>query len=66
MDNNGRYFYIKDGDAVWNPGWKPMRVELDSYECRHGFGYSKLSSSKNGLKADVLYMVPTEKMPRCR
>jgi len=58
LDNNGRYFYIKDGDAVWNPGWKPMRVELDSYECRHGFGYSKLSSSKNGLKADVLYMVP--------
>jgi len=58
LDNNGRYFFIKDGDVVWNPGWKPMRVELDSYECRHGFGYSKLSSSKNGVKADVLYMVP--------
>lgn len=58
LDNNGRYFYIKDGDSVWNPGWKPMRVELDSYECRHGFGYSKISSSKNSLKADVLYMVP--------
>lgn len=58
LDNNGRYFYIKDGDCVWNPGWKPMRVELDSYECRHGFGYSKIASSKNGLKADVLYMVP--------
>ena len=35
-----------------------MRVELDSYECRHGFGYTKFSSSKNGLKADTLYMVP--------
>ena len=58
LDNNGRYFYIKDGDTVWNPGWKPMRVELDSYECRHGFGYTKFSSSKNGLKADTLYMVP--------
>ncbi|HRR02713.1 MAG TPA: glycosyl transferase [Treponemataceae bacterium] len=58
LDNNGRYFYIKDGDSVWNPGWKPMRVELDSYECRHGFGYSKISSSKNNVKADVLYMVP--------
>jgi len=58
LDNNGRYFYIKDGETVWNPGWKPMRVELDSYECRHGFGYTKISSSKNGLKADVLYMVP--------
>jgi len=58
LDNNGRYFYIKDGETVWNPGWKPMRVELDSYECRHGFGYTKFSSSKNGLKADTLYLVP--------
>ena len=24
MDNGGRYFYIKDGDTVWNPGWKPI------------------------------------------
>ena len=22
MDNGGRYFYIKDGDTVWNPGWQ--------------------------------------------
>jgi cellobiose phosphorylase len=64
LDNNGRYFFIKDGETVWNPGWKPMRVELDSYECRHGFGYTKFSSSKNGLKADTLYMVPNgEKNP---
>lgn len=58
LDNNGRYFFINDNGTVWNPSWKPMRVELDSYECRHGFGYSKISSVKNGIKADVLYMVP--------
>lgn len=58
LDNNGRYFYIKDGKTVWNPGWKPMRTVLDSYECRHGFGYTKINSSKNGLRADVLYLVP--------
>ncbi len=58
LDNNGRYFFINDGGKVWNPGWKPMRVELDSYECRHGFGYSKIASSKNGIKADILYMIP--------
>ena len=23
MDDGGRYYYIKDGDTVWNPGWKP-------------------------------------------
>ncbi len=58
LDNNGRYFFINDNGTVWNPGWKPMRVELDSYECRHGFGYSKIASSKNGIKADVLYLIP--------
>ena len=21
LDSNGHYFYIKDGDTVWNPGW---------------------------------------------
>ena len=37
-DSNGRYYYIKDGDTVWNPGWQPTQTELDSYECRHGLG----------------------------
>ena len=45
-DTNGKYFYIKDGDTVWNPGWQPVKTELDSYECRHGMGYSKFASSK--------------------
>ena len=40
-DINGKYFYIKDGDTVWNPGWKPTQTELDRYECRHGIGYSR-------------------------
>ncbi len=58
LDCNGRYFFIKDGDAIWNPGFKPMKTKLDKYECRHGFGYTKIASEKNGLAADVLYMVP--------
>ena len=58
LDTNGRYFYIQDGDALWNPGWKPVKADLDSYECRHGFGYTRFDSSKNGLRAKVLLMVP--------
>ena len=57
-DINGKYFYIKDGDTVWNPGWQPVKTELDSYECRHGIGYSRFTSSKNQLKASVLSFVP--------
>jgi len=58
LDDNGRYFYIKDGDTIWNPGWKPVKTPLDYYECRHGLGYSKLTGRKNGLQAEVLFFVP--------
>jgi cellobiose phosphorylase len=57
-DTNGKYFYIKDGDTIWNPGWQPTKTELDSYECRHGIGYSRFTSSKNDIQASVLTFVP--------
>jgi len=58
MDAGGRYFYIKDGSTVWNPGWKPCKTELDSYECRHGMGYTRITGGKDGLKAELLFFVP--------
>nr|WP_296104637.1 glycosyl transferase [uncultured Mediterraneibacter sp.] len=57
-DCNGKYFYIKDGDTVWNPGWQPVKTELDAYECHHGMGYSRFISSKNGVEASLLTLVP--------
>ncbi len=57
-DTNGKYFYIKDGDTVWNPGWQPTKTELDSYECRHGIGYSRFTTSKDDVRASVLTFVP--------
>ncbi len=59
-DINGKYFYIKDKDTVWNPGWKPTQTELDSYECRHGIGYSRFTGAKNGLEASVITFVPMD------
>ena len=59
-DEGGRYYYIKDGDTVWNPGWQPVKTELDSYECRHGMGYSRYTSEKNGLEASLLAFVPVD------
>ena len=60
MDAGGRYFYIKDGDTVWNPGWKPAKTELDSYECRHGMNYTRIKGEKNGLRAELLFFVPLD------
>lgn len=59
-DINGKYFYIKDGNTVWNPGWKPTQTELDSYECRHGIGYSRFTGKKNDVEASVLTFVPMD------
>ena len=61
MDNDGRYFYIKDGDTTWNPGWKPCRTPLDTYECRHGMNYTRISGQKNEVEASVLFFVPLHK-----
>ncbi len=58
MDAGGRYFYINDNGTVWNPGWKPCKTELDSYECRHGMNYTKIAGSKNGISANLLFFVP--------
>ncbi|MCR4798590.1 MAG: glycosyl transferase [Lachnospiraceae bacterium] len=57
-DCGGRYYYIKDGNTVWNPGWQPVQTELDSYSCRHGLGYSVITGEKNGLSAELLAFVP--------
>ena len=58
MDAGGRYFYINDGSCVWSPSWKPVRTPLDFYECRHGMGYTRICSEKNGLGAELTLFVP--------
>jgi cellobiose phosphorylase len=61
MDDGGRYYYLKDGDTIWNPGWKPVKTPLDEYECRHGLSYSRIKGVKNGLSAELLFFVPIGK-----
>ena len=58
IDMGGRYLYIKDGDTVWIPGWSPCKTKLDSYECRHGMGYTVITGNKDGVSAEVTYFVP--------
>ncbi len=60
LDMGGRYFYINDNGTVWNPGWSPVKTELDEYECRHGMGYTIINGKKNGLRAEVTFFVPQD------
>ena len=58
-DVGGRFYYIKErGRAAWNPGYLPTRTELDDYECRHGMGYTRFLSEKDGLSAALTLFVP--------
>ena len=63
-DSGGRYFYLRDGSTgagagdVWTPSWMPMKSELSRYECRHGMGYSRISSARNGLAFSQVSFVP--------
>lgn len=72
LDSGGRYIYLRDEDpplsgpfdtlratpAFWSPTWMPTRTPLDSYECRHGMGYTIITSQKNGIEASTRYFVP--------
>ena len=58
VDMGGRYFYINDDGHVWNPGWSPVKTELDSYECRHGMGYTIIKGESKGIEAKVTFFVP--------
>jgi len=52
-DLGGRYFYLVDGDSYWSPTWQPVKSELEHYECRHGLGYTKITSAQNDLEAET-------------
>lgn len=58
VDTGGKYFYIKDGEEAWSPSWKPLKTDLDEYECRHGMGYTRIRGEKNSISSSVLFFVP--------
>jgi cellobiose phosphorylase len=57
-DVGGRYFYIHDSGDYWTPGYMPVKRELDSFECRHGLGYTKITGARRSVRAEVTYFVP--------
>lgn len=60
LDMGGRYFYIRENEDFWSPGWKPAKRGLNEYQCCHGMGYSIIKGIRNGLSAEVLYFVPVD------
>ena len=58
-DSGGRYYYLREeGGDVWSPGFMPVKAPLDSFECRHGLGYTRITGVRQGLAAELLVFVP--------
>jgi len=59
-DVGGRYIYLRDEETseFWSPSWQPTRGNLESYSCRHGLGYTTISSSNHGVESVTRYFVP--------
>ncbi|MBN1215851.1 MAG: glycosyl transferase [Candidatus Lokiarchaeota archaeon] len=60
FDFGGRYIYIRDNDRkeYWSPTWQPIQNKLDKYECRHGLGYSIISSEYKKIETIINYFIP--------
>lgn len=60
MDDGGRYLYLRDAEngEFWSPTWQPVRRKLHSYTCRHGMGYTAITSLYAGIETCTRYFVP--------
>jgi cellobiose phosphorylase len=60
LDVGGRYLYLRDDETgeYWSPSWQPVQRDLEEYRCRHGLGYTVISSRRLGVHAETLYFVP--------
>ena len=62
-DRPGRYVMVKDAATgkYWSLSWAPtIDLEYDFYECRHGQGYTKITTEINGIRGEITYFVPTD------
>lgn len=59
MDRGGRYLYLRDNETndFWSASWQPVLKDM-KYECRHGLGYTTISTQYNGIHTKATYFVP--------
>ena len=57
-DSGGRSYYINDGGDIWSPSWAPAQTDLDFYEARHGLSYTTITGERNGVRAEMTFLVP--------
>jgi N,N'-diacetylchitobiose phosphorylase len=62
VNEPGRFIYLHDHDShdFWSASWQPVAKDLASYvsTCRHGTGYTIISSEYDGIRTETSYYVP--------
>jgi len=61
-DRPGRYVYLRDDDDgdFWSITWQPVQKTPSAWQCRHGLGYTTITSMYRDIQAEVTYTVPLE------
>ncbi len=61
-DDWGKYIYIRDDETgdFWSPTFLPARKSLDTYECRHGMGYTVFHARYDQVEVRWRLFVPKE------
>ncbi len=63
-DKPGRYIYLRDDESgdYWSASWQPVgKGDGYSSQCRHGLGYTIISSEYSGISTETAYYVPLNK-----
>ncbi len=69
FDRPGRYIYAverttrdarRKTNKTWSLTYQPLRVKPDFFECRHGLGYTSITSKNHRIKSNVTYFVPVD------
>src|SRR3990172_10289811 len=66
MDQPGRYIYLHDHDSrdFWSASWQPVGKPLQKFKsiCRHGTGYTVITSEYDGIESEATYFVPLNRL----
>ena len=60
LDRPGRYIYVRDevSGEYWSLNYQPVQKPLDYFQCRHGLGYTTVTTSRKKISGEITYFVP--------
>ncbi len=61
-DRPGRYVYLRDEETgrFWTINWQPVQAPCETFECRHGLGYTIIRSETDGIAGEIRFSVPLD------